>query len=349
MLIRGKAPLRVSFAGGGSDVSPYCDKYGGCVLSTTIGMYAYGALEVRSDQQVHICSLDYNQTLKYELGSEINPGDNLAFLQSVIERLKPPSGLNLYLHCDAPPGTGLGSSGTISALIIGLLNNAFNMKMTKGDMAQVAYEIEHDDLGRAVGRQDHYAAVYGGMNFIEFGKETSVVYPIRVEPWILEELGYQLQMFYTQKKRDSSDIVANQIKFYEQERKETLEALAKMKGLAQEMQECLIQGQLHRFGELLHEGWLAKKRMNPGTVNPFLEDLYTTALANGAIGGKITGAGGGGFFVFFTPFIQKKAVADALNAKGAQPVPFLLDFKGLQTWEVADQSLGDVGEGIFDH
>ena len=243
MLIRGKAPLRLSFCGGGSDVSPYCDTNGGCVLSTTIAMHAMGSLQVRADNQVSIFSVDYDELVRYELQSEINDGDKLSFLRAVIKRLNPPSGLNLYMHCDAPPGTGLGSSGTISALIVGLINHAFNLMLTKYDMARIAYQVEHDDLGRAVGRQDHYAAVFGGMNFMEFGAAEPVVYPLRVEPWIMEELGYHLQMFYTRKKRDSTDIVATQVKFYEEKRPETMDALAEMKTLAREMQRALVLGQ----------------------------------------------------------------------------------------------------------
>jgi len=192
MLIRGKAPLRVSFAGGGSDVSPYCDEYGGCVLSTTIGMYIFGALEVRDDKQVEIFSIDYDETVKYELGSELHKGDKLAFIQAMISGLNPPRGFNLYLHSDAPPGTGLGSSGAISALIVGLVNHAFNFMMSRYDMAQLAYQVEHDDLGRSVGRQDHYAAVFGGMNFIEFTNDGTLVIPLRVEPWDPRRAGLSL-------------------------------------------------------------------------------------------------------------------------------------------------------------
>ena len=352
MIIRGKAPLRVSFSGGGSDVSPYCDEYGGCVLSTTIGMYIYGALEVRNDNEVHIFSLEYNELVTYELGSEIAEGDKLSFLRAVIKRLAPPRGINLYLHSDAPPGTGLGSSGAISALIVGLINRAFNLALTRYDMAQLAYTVEHDDLGRAVGRQDHYAAVFGGMNFIEFnidggGPAQTTVVPLRVEPWILEELGYHLQMFYTRKQRNSADIVATQVEFYKAKRSETLEALAEMKDLTREMKRCLLKGQMRRFGELLHACWDNKKKMNPGTANPYLDELYTAARSAGAIGGKILGAGGGGFFLFYTPFMKKGKVTEALVALGAQPVPVILDHAGMQVWEVVEQDLSSESEGLF--
>lgn len=347
MLIRGKAPLRLSFCGGGSDVSPYCDEHGGCVLSTTIAMHAMGSLEVRNDSQVSIFSVDYDELVRYELGSEINEGDKLSFLRAVIKRLNPPHGLNLYMHCDAPPGTGLGSSGAISALIVGLINRAFNLMLNKYDMARIAYQVEHDDLGRAVGRQDHYAAVFGGMNFMEFGAGEPIVYPLRVEPWILEELGYHLQMFYTRKKRDSTDIVASQVKFYQDKRSETMDALVEMKTLAREMQRCLVQGKLKRFGHLLHEAWENKKRMNPGTVNPYLGELYEAARKHGAVGGKILGAGGGGFFIFYTPFTQKAAVSDALTRLGAQPTPIAFDEGGMRTWQVAEQSLAEETGGLF--
>jgi D-glycero-alpha-D-manno-heptose-7-phosphate kinase len=347
MLIRGKAPLRVSFSGGGSDVSPYCDEHGGCVLSTTIGMYAVGSLSVRSDNQVKIFSVDYDELVHYELGNEINEGDKLSFLRSVIQRLNPPSGINLYLHSDAPPGTGLGSSGAISALIVGLINRAFNLMLTKYDMARIAYEVEHDDLGRAVGRQDHYAAVFGGMNFMEFSKASTVVFPLRVEPWILEELGYHLQMFYTRKKRDSNDIVAAQVKFYEERRASTMDALVEIKALAREMTKCLVQGKLRNFGELLHQAWLEKQRMNPATVTPYLNEIYEEARRQGAVGGKLLGAGGGGFFIFYTPFTKKGRVAEALSKMGAQLTPLVFDFDGMQTWQVAEETLAEEAGDLF--
>jgi len=347
MLIRGKAPLRVSFCGGGSDVSPYCDEHGGYVLSTTIGMYAMGSLAVRPDKQVRIFSVDYDELIDFELGSEIHEGDKLSFLRAVIRRLNPPAGFNLYIHSDAPPGTGLGSSGAVSALIVGLVNHAFNYMMTRYQMAALAYEVEHDDLGRAVGRQDHYAAVFGGMNAMEFGAGPTLVIPLRVEDWILEELGYHLQMFYTRKKRDSGDIVASQIGFYKEKRPDTLQALAEMKDMAKEMQACLLRGKLRRFGELLHEAWQAKRRMNPDIANPYLDELYAAARAHGALGGKILGAGGGGFFLFYTPFTRKAAVAEALAALGAQATPLVFDARGMQTWQVSEQDLSEEAGGMF--
>lgn len=347
MLIRGKAPLRISFCGGGSDVSPYCDEFGGCVLSSTIGMYAMGSLEVRKDSEVQIFSVDYDELVRYDLESELHPGDKLSFVRAVIKRLAPPQGVNLYIHSDAPPGTGLGSSGAISALIVGLVARAFNYPLPRYEMAQLAYEVEHDDLDRAVGRQDHYAAVFGGMNFMQFGKDGTLVVPLRVEEWILEELGYHLQMFYTRKKRDSADIVATQVGFYKEKRVSTLDALAEMKQLTLEMQACLLRGRLRRFGELLHEAFLAKQRMNPGTVNPYLEEIYSTARAHGALGGKVLGAGGGGFFLFFTPFTKKAAVAEALAKLGAQPTPVVFDRHGLQTWQVPEQDLTEETGGMF--
>ena len=347
MLIRGKAPLRLSFSGGGSDVSPYCDEHGGCVLSTTIAMHAMGSLEVRRDNQVSIFSVDYDELVRYELGGEINEGDKLSFLRAVIKRLNPPRGLDLYMHSDAPPGTGLGSSGTISALIVGLINRAFNLMLSKYDMARIAYEVEHDDLRRAVGRQDHYAAVFGGMNFMEFGAADPIIYPLRVEPWILEELGYHLQMFYTRKRRDSTDIVASQVQFYEQKRPETMDALADMKAITREMQRSLVQGKLKRFGHLLHEAWGKKQQMNPGATTPYLAELYEAARERGALGGKILGAGGGGFFIFFTPFTKKGAVAEALTRLGALPTPLAFDSDGMRTWQVPEQDLAEETSGLF--
>jgi D-glycero-alpha-D-manno-heptose-7-phosphate kinase len=174
-----------------------------------------------------------------------------------------------------------------------------------------------------------------------------VVYPLRIEPWIMEELGYHLQMFYTRKKRDSTDIVASQVTFYEEKRPETMAALTEMKAIAREMQRCLVQGKLKDFGRLLHEAWLSKQRMNPGTTNPYLSEIYETARRHGALGGKILGAGGGGFFMFFTPFTQKGEVTRALTALGVQPTPMALDLDGMRTWQVPEQDLVAETGGLF--
>jgi D-glycero-alpha-D-manno-heptose-7-phosphate kinase len=227
------------------------------------------------------------------------------------------------------------------------MNRAFNLMLTKYDMARIAYQVEHDDLGHAVGRQDHCATVFGGMNFMEFTRHGTVVYPLRVEPWILEELGYHLQMFYTRKKRDSTDLVATQVEYYRSKRQETLDALAAMKDLTRQMQKALLQGRLRAFGELLDLAWREKRRMNPTAVTPYLDELYAAARDSGAVGGKIMGAGGGGFFIFYTPFMKKGRVAEALGRLGAQAVPFVLDFNGLQTWQVGEQRLADESDGIY--
>jgi D-glycero-alpha-D-manno-heptose-7-phosphate kinase len=214
-------------------------------------------------------------------------------------------------------------------------------------MARIAYEVEHDDLGRAVGRQDHYAAVFGGMNFMEFSKSSTVVFPLRIENWILEELGYHLQMFYTRKKRDSNDIVAAQVKFYEEKRANTMDALVEIKALAREMMKCLVQGKLRNFGGLLHQAWLEKQRMNPATVTPYLNEVYEEARKHGALGGKLLGAGGGGFFIFYTPFTKKGSVAEALTKMGAQLTPVVFDFDGMQTWQVAEETLAEEAGDLF--
>lgn len=339
MLIRSKAPLRISFCGGGTDVSPYLEERGGVVLSATIDKYAYATLCPRDDLSITVRSLDYNFVAKYNLDEVLPYDGNLDLVKAVINHLNKGNntkGLDFFLHSDAPPGSGLGSSSAIVVSLIGLFKHWLHLPLTNYEIAELAYKIERIDMGIKGGKQDQYAATFGGFNFIEFYKEVTIVNPLRIPADVLNELHYNLLLCYTGKTRLSAGIIDTQVRNYVQRKEEAVRAMDELKAITIEMKNALLRGQLTEFGALLHDAWENKKKMAQQISNPFIDELYETARKNGALGGKVSGAGGGGYMFFYCPFDRKHLVAEALEKMGAQVVDFNFDFCGLQTWEVRE-------------
>ena len=333
-LVRSKAPLRISFSGGGTDVSPYLEEHGGVVLSTTIDKYAYGTLRASAGTGITIQSLDYDVVAKYRTDGPLIYDGNLDLVKAVINHFNGPSlqNLEIFLHSDAPPGSGLGSSSTVVVALIGLFQRWLNLPLTNYDVAELAYEIERRDLGIQGGMQDQYAAVFGGFNFIEFSASAVVVNPLRIDPDILNELNYNLLLCYTGKSRLSAHILETQIAAYEQETEDVLQATHQLKEVAVSMKNALLLGRLGEFGALLHEAWVQKKRLADQITDPHIDEMYSVARKHGALGGKILGAGGGGYMLLYCPFDRKHIVASKLEGLGGQVVEFSFDHGGLQTW-----------------
>jgi D-glycero-alpha-D-manno-heptose-7-phosphate kinase len=339
MLIRSKAPLRISLCGGGTDVPPYLEERGGVVLSATIDKYAYATLRPRDDCSIAVHSLDYNFIAKYNLDEVLPYDGNLDLVKAVINHLNKGNntkGLDFFLHTDAPPGSGLGSSSAVVVSLIGLFKHWLHLPLTNYEIAELAYKIERIDMGIKGGKQDQYAATFGGFNFIEFYKEATIVNPLRIPADVLNELHYNLLLCYTGKTRLSAGIIDTQVRNYVQRKEEVVRAMDELKAITIEMKNALLRGQLTEFGALLHDAWENKKKMAQQISNPFIDELYETARKNGALGGKVSGAGGGGYMFFYCPFDRKHLVAEALEKMGAQVVDFNFDFYGLQTWEVRE-------------
>lgn len=337
MIVRSKAPLRISFAGGGTEVEPYLSEQGGVVLSTTIDKYAYGSMRFRDDRQITVTSLDYDVVAKYSLDEPFIYDGKLDLVKAAICRMNQQNndqGLDFFLHSDAPPGSGLGSSSTLVVALIGLFNHWQHFPLNNYEIADLAYQIERIDLGIKGGKQDQYAATFGGFNFIEFYKDATVVNPLRVTPDVLNELQYSLLLCYTGKTRLSARIIDTQVEGYVQGKEDVLHAMAELKQIAIALKNALLQNRLDDFGALLHEAWMNKKRMASQISTPYIDELYETARRAGALGGKITGAGGGGYMFFYCQFDKKHVVAEQLERQGAQVVDFNFDYYGLQTWQV---------------
>ena len=336
MIIRAKAPLRVSFAGGGTDVPPFPEREGGCVLNATINRYAYGTIATRQDQQICVRSLDFGVSVSFGTSDKPVYDGKLDLVKAAIHRIGgPPSiGFDLFLHSDAPPGSGLGASSAMMVALVGLLKEFNNLPLTDYDVADLAYVIERHELGIQGGLQDQYAASFGGINYIEFLADHVVVNPLKVSADVVNELQYNLLLCYTGKMRLSSHVIQDQVQRYERGEAESLGALREMKALTIEMKNALLRRRLDRFGALLHEEWQHKKRMSPRISSPEIDHLYETARRRGAIGGKITGAGGGGYMLLYCHFNQKQDVAEAMKELGCTIAEIGFEPSGLQTWRV---------------
>lgn len=336
-LLRARAPLRVSFAGGGTDVPPYPEENGGLVLSATINRYAYGTLRPRQDRQIGIQSLDLDTAVSIALEEARPDGDRLDLIKAAIQKLASdsPLGFDLFLHSAAPPGSGLGSSSAVVVALVGLLSDHMRLPLTDYEKARLAYTVERVDLGLKGGTQDQYAAVFGGFNFIEFRGEDVIVNPLRIPTESIQELEYNLLLCFTGATRVSDHIIDDQTDRYRSKATSTVDGLQMQKELAVEMKDALLRGNLTEFGRLLGRAWDYKKQMSPKITNPHIDELYAEALKHGAIGGKVTGAGGGGYMLLYCRYDAKHEVRAALAALGAEAVDFEFDHVGLTTWSHA--------------
>lgn len=337
MIIRSKAPLRISFAGGGTDVPPYPQERGGAVLNSTINKYTYGTIISTDERSISVHSLDYDIVAKYHSDADPLYDGKLDLVKAAVKHMLKSTdhrGMNLFLHSDAPPGSGLGSSSSMVVTLIGLFKHWLRRPMTDYEIAELAYQIERVDLGIEGGLQDQYAATFGGFNFIEFNGPTVIVNPLRVDPAHINELEYHLLLCYTGKTRLSANILSRQIDSVVRKEVDVMAALDVLKEIAVQMKNALLQGHLDEFGELLHHAWQDKKVLDSQISNSDIDRMYETARRHGAIGGKISGAGGGGYLLLYCPFDRKHIIAEKLEQIGGQIVEFGFEPRGLQTWQV---------------
>ncbi|MDX6519555.1 MAG: D-glycero-alpha-D-manno-heptose-7-phosphate kinase [Gaiellales bacterium] len=338
MNIRARAPLRISFAGGGTDVPPFPAREGGLVLNATIDRYAYGLLRPRKDRQIRIESADFGLSVNYAVDEPPIFDGRLDLVKAAIRRLGDPSslGYDIFLHSNAPPGSGLGSSSTVMVTLIGLLKEHHKLPLTDYEVAQLSYHIERVDMAMLGGMQDQYAATFGGFNFIEFAADHVIVNPLRVSADVVNELEHNMLLCYTGATRRSDGVIEDQTARYESGEQSTLLALRTQKRLAMEMKNALVQRRPREFGDLLHQAWHHKKRMSPKITTPFIDEAYAEARRAGALGGKATGAGGGGYMLFYCEFHKKHRVAEALTRMGGVVTEFAFESEGLTTWSMSD-------------
>lgn len=335
-IIRARAPLRISFGGGGTDVAPYVNDRGSQIINATINRYAYITLVPNGSNLIRLQSLDYGDTVTYSIDDEIPPFNyQMDLAKGVIRRLNVHqlrTGFDLYTHTDCPPGSGLGASSTMVVALLGAFDRWLQLGLTRYEVAQLAFDIERHDLQIKGGKQDHYAAVFGGFNFMEFKGDYALVNPLRILPEWSSELEYSLVLAYTGQSRFSSDIISDQIENYEHQQPRALAAMDQTKAIASAMKECLLKGEFTTFGNKLHEAWLVKKQISDKISTPEIDVLYEAVRQAGALGGKVSGAGGGGFMFFFTAFDRRHHVIEALENHGALVTHFGFTDSGMQTW-----------------
>lgn len=338
MIIRSKAPLRLGLAGGGTDVSPYSDIYGGSILNATINMYAHTTIFPRDNGKIHLesCDLKVNET--FDSIPFIEPSGSLQLLKGVYNRIieefkiEKPLSFEAYTTVDAPPGSGLGSSSTLVVSMVGAFVEWLKLPLGEYDIAKLAYEIERQDLNLAGGKQDQYAATFGGFNFMEFSADKVIVNPLRVKQKYAAELEYNLVLFYMGSNRESAEIIKKQSENVTQGIGDAIEATHQLKEQSLMMKEAVLTGNIDNIGNILNQGWEAKKKMATGISNDYIDNIYKIATENGATGGKISGAGGGGYFFFYCPGVNRHAMVSALKPLGIEPKNYHFTKTGLYSY-----------------
>jgi D-glycero-alpha-D-manno-heptose-7-phosphate kinase len=327
-----RSPVRISFAGGGSDLPAYYEQFGGAVLSAAINKYFYTILGKRNDGRIQVISSDLRifETWHDIAAMDIG-GSGLEIPLGVLKDLGRDISVDMFLASEIPPGTGLGSSASVCVNLLKALTVYLRNPLSKYDLAERSFHIARDVLGRQVGKQDEYAAAFGGLNFITFQKDGSTqVEPLELDTEVMRELQSSLLLYFTGSAHHSWTILEEQQKSTREHRGPTVEALHEVRLLADRMRKSLEEGNLSTFGSLLDEAWQAKKRVSSKISSPRIDQLYQLAREHGAVGGKITGAGGGGFLLLYCEPSHQEALRTAMAAKGIREMAFAFDFQGAQ-------------------
>ena len=342
MIVRARAPLRLGLAGGGTDVSPYCDRYGGLTLSATIDKYAYAIIEPLSGStRVRLVAADRGDAWEGDAVPELALDGRMDLHKGVYNRIVRefndgrPMPLILTTHTDAPPGSGLGSSSTLVVAMIKAFVEWLNLPLGEYEIARLAYEIERIDVGLSGGRQDQYAATFGGFNFMEFHPgDRVVVNPLRIKNWILSELEASLVLYFGGVSRESAKIIDEQSANVERNESTAIEAMHALKAEAVAMKESLLKGDFNQMMESLHAGWEAKKKMAKSISNPQIDEIYELATKAGMRAGKISGAGGGGFMMMLVDPVRRMDVVRVLEQRPGQVFTCHFTKYGTQGWKI---------------
>jgi len=340
-IIRSRAPLRLGLAGGGTDVSPYCDEHGGAVLNAAIGMYAYCTIEPLTDNKVFFIAADRGENFESEALSQFSYDDTLDLHKGVYNHIVRDFNQGEALPCrvttysDALAGSGLGSSSTMVVAILTAFVEWLNLPLGEYEIAHMAYDIERKEIGLSGGRQDQYAATFGGFNFMEFNaNEHVIVNPLRVKNWIINELNSSMVLYYTGVSRSSASIIDQQIAQFKKHGSDSLNASHQIKKDAYEMKEALLKGDMSWFASILERSWKAKRKLADNISNREIDDLMLEAKANGALAGKVSGAGGGGFIMFIVDPVKKVDLINMLSQKSGKVVNFNFEKQGVQSWRI---------------
>jgi len=343
--IRSRAPLRLGLAGGGTDVSPYSDEYGGAILNITIDRYACAFLEPSPDGKIHFVAIDLEIEEAFDVDPEATKDSRLVLHAGVYRRMVSqfcggkPFPVTVHSSVDAPAGSGLGSSSALVVALVEAFRALLDLPLGPYDIARLAWEIERVDLGLAGGKQDQYAAAFGGVNFIEFmAGDRVIVNPLRISRAALSELEASLITCFSGVSRRSEEIIIEQRKGMTDKSAQAIESLHRLKADASEMKLALLHADLPRMAEILHRSWLAKKSTATGVTTPLIDTLMETALEAGALAGKVSGAGGGGFIMLLVPPEKRIPVIRALKAKNALAEGAQFTNNGVESWALPNRA-----------
>lgn len=341
MIIRARAPLRLGLAGGGTDVSPYCDIYGGLVLNATIDKYAYTTIKPADNNRVEFIAADRQENWEGEALPQLVFDNTLDLHKGVYNRIVrefnrgEPLPLTLITHTDAPPGSGLGSSSTLVVSMVKAFVEWLNLPLGEYDIARLAYEIERVDVNLSGGRQDQYAATFGGFNFMEFNRDDRVIVnPLRIKNWIISEFEASLLLYFGGVSRQSAEIIDEQVENVKRKESRSVEAMHDLKIEAKQMKESLLKGDFDNLVNSMRAGWEAKKRMAQSITNPRIEESYEAAREAGMKAGKISGAGGGGFMMLLVDPAKRMDVIRALDKSDGQVSTCHFTKYGTQGWKI---------------
>lgn len=339
--IRSRAPLRLGLAGGASDVSPFCDRYGGYVLNATIDSYAYCHLTPTTDHSIRFAAVDREESFEVEITAQLSQEGTLPLHRAVYNRLVrdfnhgEPLPVHVTTSSDAPVGSGLGSSSTLVVAILLAYAEWLKLPLGEYDVAQLAFSIEREDAGMLGGRQDQYAATFGGFNFMEFYAENRVIVnPLRIRDNILRELESSIVLYYSGVSRASADVIRDQAGRVADLNPEAIAATVELKQDALLMKEALLKANIREMARVLGRSWEAKKKLASSISNPAIDEAYKAAMKAGAYSGRISGAGGGGFVIFMADPVRKYEVIRALKLCGGYILPFHFSDCGAQAWSV---------------
>ena len=342
-VVRARAPLRLGLAGGGTDLSPYCDEYGGAVLNSTVDRYAYAFIEPSPDGQLRFAARDLGLEESVAPDAAALGAARLAIHAGVYRRMlgqfaggaMPP--LQITTYVDAPAGSGLGSSSALVVALVEAFRTWLALPLGLYDVAHLAFEIERIDLALAGGKQDQYAAAFGGANFIEFlPHDRVIVNPLRVPRGFINELETSLVTCFSGVSRQSARIIQEQQRRMENHGADAIAGLHQLKADAIEMKQALLRGEIRHMAEILNRSWAAKKRTADGVSSDTIDTLHATALAHGALAGKVSGAGGGGFVMFIVPPQRRVALIRSLNDAGAVASAVHFTQEGAESWETTE-------------
>jgi len=344
LIIRARAPLRLGLAGGGTDVSPYSDEYGGLVLNTTIDRYAYASITINNNNanKIEFFSSDKNVKDSYLISETIElDGPTLLLKATYLHMIKNFNNgnkiaLTLTTFCDSPPGSGLGTSSTLVVAMVEAFRHLLNLKLDSYQIAEIAYKIERVECKLLGGKQDQYSASFGGFNYIEFNKSNEVIVNnLDIDSYVIQELEASLLLFFTGVSRDSDKIILNQSKNMIKKDKKAMEALHIIKNEAQNMKNKILSGDFYGIVESMRTGWTNKKKSADVISNPLIEEIYDTAIDAGALAGKVSGAGGGGFMIFYIPIGKRKLVIESLGQFNGEVSNTHFTNIGVKSWKLA--------------